>query len=269
MGLMFSRRANLERALRRAIHDDQIEIYYQPLIDLKGGRIVAFEALARWDHPDLGDVPPSSFIQIAEDFGLITPLSDLLLRKACREAVRWPSDITLAFNISATQLRDKLLGLRILGILADTGLSPHRLEIEITESAVVKEYKAAQLIIDELRAAGIRISLDDFGTGYSSLSQLSHFKFDQIKIDSTFIKNMLEDGDQAMLVKAVIGLGRGLGLATVGEGIENPNQLAFLREAGCELGQGFLFSKAVPAEETLRLTLKKDGTTPAHKQARA
>ena len=184
------RRNVIERELRAAVAGDRIEAHYQPLVSLAGNRIIGFEALARWQSPVLGPVAPSVFIAVAEECGLINRLGDQLLRTACREAKNWPDDFILSFNISPLQLRDTTLGLRVLSILGETGLPPTRLELEITESAIVGDTDAAQHIIDELRAAGVRIALDDFGTGYATMSQLLSFRFDKIKIDRSFVKNI-------------------------------------------------------------------------------
>ncbi len=253
MDQLIGERATMERALRVAIRENRIGVAFQSLFDLKTGSIVGFEALARWTDADLGEVPAAAFIQVAEDSGLITQLSDQLLRKACSEAVKWPPHVTLSFNISSTQLRDRLLGLRIVEILAETGLRPGRLEIEITESALVREQAVAHRMLEELRAAGIRVALDDFGTGYSNLAQLTRFKFDRIKIDRSFIGQLFGSGQQSTLVRAVLGLASGLGIATTAEGVESEGQLAFLRAEGCDLGQGFLFSKAVSGADALKL----------------
>jgi EAL domain-containing protein (putative c-di-GMP-specific phosphodiesterase class I) len=168
-----------------------------------------------------------------------------LLRRACLDAKAWPSTFTLAFNISPIQLRDSTVGLRILSILAETGFSPRRLEIEITESALVENIAVAQTVIDELRAAGIRIALDDFGTGYSTLSQLLSFRLDKIKIDRSFVSRLNESNDAQVIVRAILGLAKGFGLTTTAEGVEDAGQLAYLKANGCTEGQGYLFSKAV------------------------
>ena len=241
------RRRVIERELRSAIAGNQIEVHYQPLVNLSGDRIVGFEALARWQSPALGAVPPSVFITIAEESGLIHRLSDQLLRIACREAKNWPENLTLAFNISPVQLRDSTLGLRILGILGETGLPPRRLELEITESAIVGDGPTARRMIDELRAAGVRIALDDFGTGYATMSQLLSFRFDKIKIDRSFVERLGNGQGSEVIVRAIIGLAKGLGLATTAEGIETTAQLADLKADGCVEGQGYLFGKAIPA----------------------
>jgi diguanylate cyclase (GGDEF)-like protein len=243
------RRAIIERELRAAIAAQSIEVHYQPMVHLDGDRIVGFEALARWNSPLLGTVFPIMFIAVAEECGLIHRLGDQLLRAACREAMNWPDDFTLAFNISPVQLRDSTLGLRVLGILGETGLPPARLELEITESAIVGDALLAQRMIDELRAAGVRIALDDFGTGYATISQLLAFRFDKIKIDRSFVNNLGSDVDSEVIVRAIIGLAKGLGLTTTAEGIENGMQLADLKAHGCIEGQGYLFGKAIPAAQ--------------------
>ncbi len=243
------KRAAIERALRAAIAANEIEVHYQPLVDLTDNRVVGFEALARWDDPALGPVPPSVFIPIAEESGLINRLGDQLLRIACRDAKAWPGDITLAFNISPVQLRDPTLGLRVLNILGDTGLPPHRLELEITESAIVGDGELAQHMIDILRGAGVRIALDDFGTGYATMSQLLSMRFDKIKIDRSFVNRLGGDGESQIIVRAIIALAKGLGMKATAEGIETTAQLAGLKTDGCGEGQGFLFGKAVPASK--------------------
>ena len=243
------RRSAIERELRGAIASNQIEVHYQPLINLGGDRVIGFEALARWNSFALGALPPTTFIAIAEESGLIHRLGDQLLRIACREAKNWPEEFTLAFNISPVQLRDPTLGLRVLGILGETGLAPSRLELEITESAIVGNGFGARQMIDELRAAGVRIALDDFGTGYATMSQLLSFRFDKIKIDRSFVEKLGADAGSEVIVRAIIGLAKGLGLTTTAEGIETTGQLADLKAGGCIEGQGFLFGKAIPASE--------------------
>jgi len=243
------RRSAIERELRAAIATEAIEVHYQPLVNLDGARIIGFEALARWHSPVLGRVLPVVFITVAEECGLIHRLGEQLLRRACRDALTWPSDFTLAFNISPLQLRDPTLGLRVLTILAETGFPPTRLELEITESAIVGDAALAQRQIDELRTAGVRIALDDFGTGYATMSQLLAFRFDKIKIDRSFVNNLGDNGGSEVIVRAIIGLAKGLGLVTTAEGIENASQLADLKADGCMEGQGYLFGKAIPPEE--------------------
>jgi diguanylate cyclase (GGDEF)-like protein len=249
MDARVERRIQIERELRIAIASDLIVPHYQPLVSLDGDWIVGFEALARWQSKGFGHVAPDVFIPIAEEIGLIGALSQQMLRRACLDAKAWPSTSTLAFNISPVQLRDPGVGLRILSILAQTGFSPHRLEIEITESALVENIVVAQAVIDELRAAGIRIALDDFGTGYSTLSQLLSFRLDKIKIDRSFVSRLHESEDGPVIVRAILGLAKAFGLTTTAEGVENTEQLAYLKANGCNEGQGYLFSKALPAAD--------------------
>src|SRR5450755_4302449 len=239
------RRIQIEQDLRRAIASNGIVPHYQPLVSLDGNRIIGFEALARWQNGDLGLVPPDHFIPIAEETGLINALGDQLFRRACLDANAWPATFVLAFNVSPVQLRDPTLGLRLLSILGQTGFSPRRLEIEITESALVENIGVAQTIIDELRQAGVRIALDDFGTGYATLSQLLSFHLDKIKIDRSFVSRLDKSEDSQVIVRAILGLAKGFGLTTTAEGVEDAGQLAYLKANGCTEGQGYLFSKAV------------------------
>ena len=243
------RRIQIERDLRSAIASDSIVPHYQPLVSLDGNRIIGFEALARWQNGDLGFVPPDQFIPVAEETGLINALGDQLFRRACLDANAWPATFVLAFNVSPVQLRDPTLGLRLLSILSQTGFSPRRLEIEITESALVDNIAVAQTTIDELRQAGVRIALDDFGTGYATLSQLLSFHLDKIKIDRSFVSRIDKSEDGQVIVRAILGLAKGFGLTTTAEGVEDAGQLAYLKANGCAEGQGYLFSKAVPADD--------------------
>jgi diguanylate cyclase (GGDEF)-like protein len=243
------RRIKLERDLRSAITSNGIVPYYQPLVSLDGNRIIGFEALARWEDGDFGFVPPDVFIPIAEQTGLISALGDQLFRHACLDANAWPASFVLAFNVSPIQLRDPTLGLRLLSILGQTGFSPRRLEIEITESALVENVGVAQIVIDELRQAGVRIALDDFGTGYATLSQLLSFHLDKIRIDRSFVSRLDKSGESQVIVRAILGLAKGFGLTTTAEGVEDAGQLAYLKANGCTEGQGYLFSKAVPATD--------------------
>ena len=242
-------RDQLERDLRAAIGTPRLRPFYQPLVDLKSGQIIGFEALARWNHPDHGEIEPARFIPIADDTGLISKLTDSLLREACRDAAAWSEPLPMSFNISPVQLKDRTLAPRLLQILRDTGLAVSRLEVEITESALVRDLEAAQEILGEMRAAGVRIALDDFGTGYSSLYHLRNFKLDKIKIDRSFVDSMGSDPNAAAIVRALIGLGSGLSLAVTAEGVEDTDQRSTLIDAGCVQAQGFLFGHAMPADE--------------------
>jgi diguanylate cyclase (GGDEF)-like protein len=243
------RRIQIEREFRSALASNTIVPHYQPLVSLDGNRIIGFEALARWNSESLGYVPPDVFIPIAEETGLINVLGDQLFRRACLDAEAWPENFILAFNISPIQLRDATIGLRILSILGQTGFSPRRLEIEITESALVQNVAVVQSVIDDLRRAGVRIALDDFGTGYATLTQLLSFHLDKIKIDRSFVSHLDKSDESLVIVRAILGLAKGLGLTTTAEGVEDAAQLACLKANGCAEGQGYLFSKAVPAAE--------------------
>jgi predicted signal transduction protein with EAL and GGDEF domain len=255
------RRTAIERELRAAIAANSVEVHYQPLIHLDSDRIIGFEALARWESPTLGTVFPSVFIAVAEECGLIHRLGDQLLRTACYEAMNWPDDFTLAFNVSPVQLRDATFGLRVLGILGETNLPPTRLELEITESAIVGDALLAQRMIDELRTAGVRIALDDFGTGYSSLYHLRNLKFDKIKIERTFVDNMERDPEAFALVRALLGFGHGLGLTVTAEGVEQPAQAVMLHKHGCEQAQGYLYSPPMSAADTINFITRHTSET--------
>ena len=243
----------VQRDLASAIGSDAIVPHYQPIVDLKTGEVHAFEALARWTHPTLGQIPPNRFIPLAEESGLIRRLSYHLLQIACSDARCWPEHIGLSFNISPWLLQDGSLGSKVLEIVNASGLAPSRLELEITENAIVGDLDAARHALGALREAGVRIALDDFGTGSTSLFHLRTFKFDAIKIDRGFVDAMLREEESAEIVKAILGLGKGLNVPIVAEGVEETDQCAALQEQGCKHGQGYLFSRAVPAAETAAL----------------
>jgi diguanylate cyclase (GGDEF)-like protein len=253
MDAHMERRMGIEQSLRAALLAKTVVPHYQPLVSLDDNRIIGFEALARWDCAEFGPIGPSLFIPIAEECGLIGELSDQILRQACLDASTWPSDLKVAVNLSAVQLRDETLGLRIMSILAETGLSPLRLELELTESAVIDNLDQARRIIDDLRQTGIRIALDDFGTGYATLGQLRTLRLDKLKVDRSFVDRVCKDPEDLIIVRAILGLADGFALTTLAEGIEDLEQLACLRDNGCQEGQGFLFGKAVPAGEVLSL----------------
>jgi diguanylate cyclase (GGDEF)-like protein len=252
------RRVAIEHELRTAVAAKIIVPYYQPVVAFEGRRVVGFEALARWKSDKFGWVAPDVFIGVAEEIGIISELGDQLLRQACLDASAWPVDLTLAFNISGIQLRDPTIGLRILAILAETGFNPRRLELEITETALVDNITVAQAVTSQLRQAGVRIALDDFGTGYATLSQLLSLKLDRIKIDRSFVDRLGKDKESMTIVRAVLGLANGFDLETTAEGVENDEQLALLKADGCLEGQGYLFSKAVPANEVQSLLENQD-----------
>ncbi|HVX82565.1 MAG TPA: EAL domain-containing protein [Devosiaceae bacterium] len=246
-------RDRLQRALARAVGTEAIVPFFQPLVDMQTGAIRAFEALARWHDPEFGDVPPARFIPLAEESRLIAPLTDHLLARACEAARGWPAHVVLSFNLSPVLLHDPAFPARLLGILAGAGFPLHRLELEITENAIVRDLEAARAILGALREAGIKIALDDFGTGATSLYHLRSFKFDAIKIDRSFVEQMQTESESAAIVRALLGLGRGLGVEIVAEGVEKESQRQMLRQEGCTTAQGFLYSAAVPAAEAAAL----------------
>jgi diguanylate cyclase (GGDEF)-like protein len=245
---MQARRA-LEMDLRKAIANGEFELFYQPLVDMKTEYVTGFEALIRWHHPERGTIPPLDFIAVAEDTGLVVPIGDWVLRQACAEASTWPSDVKIAVNLSPIQFKSKGLLPSVISALAASGLSPNRLELEITESVLLQDGDTTLAILHELRGLGIRISMDDFGTGYSSLSYLRKFPFDKIKIDQSFIFAMSDHNDSLAIVRAVIAMGSGLGIATTAEGVETPEQFKQLKLEGCTEVQGYLFSAPRPAAE--------------------
>jgi len=244
-------KARLELQLKAALAADAITPHYQPLVNLESGEIYGFEVLARWNLPNGEEVTPSTFIPLAEDAGLISDLSEKLLRKACHDAMNWPKHILLSFNLSPAQLSDRLIGLRIVSILNETGLAPTRLEVEITESAMIGDTETAIFVLEGMQAVGIRVALDDFGTGYSSLSHMSKFNFNRLKIDQSFIHDFEHNDKQRNIVKAIVALGNGMNVATTAEGIEEPSQLAALKLLGCNSGQGFLLGRPMTAERTI------------------
>jgi diguanylate cyclase (GGDEF)-like protein len=242
-------RDRLDRELRAAIAADTIRPFFQPVVDLKTKNVIGFEVIPHWIDASLGEIKLDRFIPVAEENGLIHELFERILKKSCAAAAHWPQDATLALDIYPSQLKDHTLHSRIISILEASGVVPARLELEITESALVRDLEGAQEVLGALREAGVRIVLDNFGTGYSSLYHLRNFKLDKIKIDRSFIET-LGSRESAEIVSALVGLGHGLGLTIVAEGVEDPEQRASLLTTGCEQGQGFLFSGAVPAEET-------------------
>ncbi len=253
-------RASLEAKLRVAIKSKAIRPFYQPLIDLKTDEVCGFEALARWTDDEGNSIPPSVFIGIAEETGLITVLFEDLLSQACSDALEWDDHITLSFNVSPVQMEDRLLTARIFKALTINTLPAHRLEIEITENALIQDPASAAAILDELHDAGVQIALDDFGTGYSSLSQLARYRFDKIKIDRSFIATYRDDERQEKIVRAMLALGVSLNIKTTAEGIEEPRQLNHLLELGCDIGQGYLFGRPMAAGD-IALYLTERSTT--------
>src|ERR1700749_2772030 len=258
MDLQAQKRRDMEMDLRRAFAEGEFELHYQPLVDIAADRINGFESLLRWRHPEKGMISPAEFIPVTEDIGLIVPLGESILREACTEAAKWPEGIKVAVNLSPVQFRSRNLVQAVNSALAHSGLSPLRLELEITESVFLAETEANLAILHQLRELGVSISMDDFGTGYSSLSYLRSFPFDKIKIDRSFIKDLAERSDCVAIVRAISSLGRSLNITTTAEGVETLDQLDWLRAEGCNQVQGFLFSAARPASE-IELLLSKFG----------
>jgi diguanylate cyclase (GGDEF)-like protein len=242
-------RRELEDDMRKALSHHEFELHYQTIVDLESRQYCGAEALVRWRHPERGVVLPDCFIPVAEDSGLIVPLGAWILRQACADAVKWPPRFKVAVNLSPAQFKHgDLLGV-LTSALNETGLPPERLELEITETVLLENNAENLAILRAIKDLGVAIVLDDFGTGYSSMTYLRMFPFDRIKIDQTFIQNMMHHAADAAIVCAIAGLGRNLGIATVAEGVETEEQLIALRAAGCQLAQGYLFSRPVPASE--------------------
>jgi diguanylate cyclase (GGDEF)-like protein/PAS domain S-box-containing protein len=246
-------RRRLEVDLRLALEDSALQPWYQPLIDLRSGRITGFETLVRWPHPERGMIPPAEFIPVAEETGLIMALGGQMLRRACSDAARWPDDVRIAVNLSPLQFRSGNLLAVTMDALRQSGLPPHRLELEITETLLMDMSDQVLATLHALRSLGARIAMDDFGTGYSSLSYLRRFPFDKIKIDRSFVRGLAGNQDMQAIVRAIVGLGKGLGVTITAEGIETEAELKWLRAEGCDEGQGFLFSHARPNGDTVRL----------------
>jgi diguanylate cyclase (GGDEF)-like protein len=249
MDIRLHARRELELDLRDALANEEFEVFYQPLFDFSQMRICSFEALVRWHHPTRGLIPPVEFISLLEEIGLIVPLGEWVLKQACLEALSWPSYIKVSVNVSPTQFRNERLLQVMTDTLAETGLAPERLDLEITESVLLAHNDSTWGTLHALRNCGISISMDDFGTGYSSLSYLHSFPFDKIKIDQSFIRSLsAEDGSRA-IVHAMVALGSSLGIRTTAEGVETEEQLRWLNQIGCNEVQGYFFSKPVPANQ--------------------
>jgi diguanylate cyclase (GGDEF)-like protein len=236
----------LELDLRNAISRGEFEVYYQPIVNLASGRVAGLEALLRWNHPTRGMVGPADFIPVAEECGLIVPIGAFVLGQACAQAAVWPSELRVSVNMSAVQFRVGNLGESVREALAQSGLSPDRLELEITETLLLQNNQATVAALHHLRGLGVAIAMDDFGVGYSSLSYLRSFPFDRIKIDRSFVSDLSKRNDCLFIIRAIVGLCRNLGIATTVEGVETAEQLAILRAEGCTEAQGYLFGRPEP-----------------------
>jgi diguanylate cyclase (GGDEF)-like protein len=249
MDAVVQTRRQLERDMRTALAQDCFKLYYQPLVNLQTRRVTAFEALMRWNHPERGPIPPSEFIPVAEEMGLIVQLGEWALRQACAEAMQWPDGICISVNLSPLQFSKGSLVSTVMSALASSGLPASRLELEITESVLLEKSERNIAILNQLRDLGVRISMDDFGTGYSSIGYLRSFQFDKIKIDQSFVRDLLVDEGSLAIVRAIAGLGVSFGMTTTAEGVETEEQMRCLNLEGCIEVQGYLYSKPVPAHE--------------------
>ncbi len=240
------RKKEIEAELRAAIQRDELSIFFQPIVDLETGRIRCFEALVRWFHPEKGELRPDEFIPVAEDTGVIITLGNWITAQAAKAAAGWPDDVTIAVNLSPVQIRAPGAALGILGALRDAGLDPKRLELEVTESLFLDDDDNTARFMDDLAAEGVRFALDDFGTGYSSLGYINKFPFKKIKVDRSFVSGPNIGKKSDAIIRAVAEMGATLGMDIVAEGLETIEQVQVVRDAGCTLGQGYYFSRAVP-----------------------
>ena len=254
MGAAVRDRRLLEHDLRNAIARGELSLVYQPQKNIATETVIGFEALLRWKHPTRGDVPPAEFIPIAEESGIILQIGEWVLREACKEAASWREPLTVAVNVSAVQIHNANFAHAVHEILFETGLSPGRLELEVTETALVRDLNRALGTLRRIKVLGVRIAMDDFGTGYSSLSNLRAFPFDKIKIDSSFIKSVNVNDQAAAIVRSVLGLGRALRLPVLAEGVETAAELEFLEGEMCTEAQGFLLGRPHDIETFRELT---------------
>lgn len=245
-------RREMEIALRQALEREQFTLHFQPIVSASTGRILGYEALLRWLHPEKGMISPMHFIPLAEETGLIDDIGRWVLHRACQEAATWPGDTHIAINFSALQLaRDTIID-EVAAALSASGLAPSRLEIEVTETVLLQDAQRALAVLNGLKQLGVRVSMDDFGTGYSSLSYLQKFPFDKVKLDKSFIDDLVGSEDAVAIVRAVVGLTHSLGKITVAEGVETDTQARLLRQEGCDELQGYLISKPLPADQLAR-----------------
>lgn len=253
MDALVKKRGEVERELRQALAQDEFELYYQPIVNLASNEIAGFEALLRWHNPRLGMVSPMDFIPLAEEIGLIIPIGEWVIKEACAQAAKWPKGLKMAVNLSPVQFRSQKLSSVVVGALADSGLAPNKLELEITETALLQNSDATMKLLRQLQELGVKIVMDDFGTGYSSLSYLRSFPFDKIKLDQSFVRDLGEKDDAIAIVRAVASLGSSLGVITTAEGVETQEQRDCVHHEGYTEMQGYLFGKPQPAKEVTEL----------------
>ena len=250
-------RRDLEMDLRKALANNEFELYYQPLVNLQDNRISALEALLRWHHPTRGMISPADFIPIAEETGLIVAIGEWVLNKACNETANWPDHVKVAVNVSPAQLKSRGFLKTVTDAIAESGMSAHKLQLEITETVLMQNTFATLETLHELRKLGVQIAMDDFGTGYSSLSYLRSFPFDKIKIDRSFIQDLANGAEPLAIVHAVAGLAKCLNITSTAEGVETQKQLETLQAIGCTEMQGYLFSRARPVSEVSQFFAKE------------
>jgi EAL domain-containing protein (putative c-di-GMP-specific phosphodiesterase class I) len=258
MGAAVRERRLLEHDLRNAIPRGELRLAYQPQKCIRTGKVVGFEALLRWKHPTRGEISPAEFIPLAEDTGIILQIGEWVLRTACREAATWKEPLTVAVNVSAVQIHNANFAHAVHEILFETGFAAARLELEVTETALIRDLNRALATLRRIKILGVRIAMDDFGTGYSSLSNLRAFPFDKIKIDGSFIKSVNLNDQGAAIVRSVLGLGRALNLHVLAEGVETSAELDFLKNELCNEAQGFLLGRPADIETFRRLTSGED-----------
>jgi len=253
MNIGVAEQLRLRNGLHQALDNGEFELYFQPQIDLVTDRVIGAEALIRWNHPDLGRVPPDRFIPVAEEAGLIVPIGEWVLREACRRAAAWQSlglaGVTVAVNLSALQFKRGNLKQTIINALTESGLDPACLELELTESILIKDVEEVLATVCQLKALGLKLAIDDFGTGYSSLSYLKRFKVDKLKIDKSFIRDLATDPDDAAIIRTIIQMARNLNLRTIAEGVEDEEMLDLLRIFACDEIQGYLIARPMPADD--------------------
>jgi diguanylate cyclase (GGDEF)-like protein len=248
-------RLMMENSLRKALEMDQLVVHYQPQVDIRSGRIIGIEALIRWQHPDLGLLPPARFIPLAEESGLIRPIGEWVLRQACQQAAKWrtkglsPERISVNCNLSASQLNSERFIEGILNIIEETNIEADLLELEITETTIMSDPDHMSEILNRLRDIGIKLAIDDFGTGYSSLSYLKALPISKLKIDQSFVRDIPSDPDDMAITRAIIALGESLQMQVIAEGVETEAQADFLKQEGCFLAQGFLYAKPMKSND--------------------
>lgn len=254
MDIALQKRKELEIDLREAMANESLTLHYQPLMNVSTRQLIGFEALIRWNHSKQGNITPNDFIPLAEETGLIIGIGDWVLEKACHDALKWDGEYKLAVNLSPAQFKHRDLPSKIKATLEKTGFPARRLELEITENILISDTETALAMLRELKELGVRISMDDFGTGYSSLNYLKQFPFDKIKIDRSFVSQLEDNSDDAAIVRAILAMGKSLGMVSTAEGVETSEQLEYLFDEGCDEAQGFLLGKPMDFEHAKELS---------------